>query len=215
MRLTSATWTAIAHTGVALGVAALAWTSLPPGAGVATNYLGFDGVRHAGVSREILWLLPFVSAIVTLAMMAVRQRLREETAALPLEVTMVAVTGVLLVTEAALVGRAFDPAFNVLRPVAGAVGVLLIAVGNYLGKARRNAIFGVRTPWTLADATVWDRTHRFTGAGMVGGGVVLLVLAILLRDTTALGAAMAVCAAVPPLAGAARSRSLHRDLQRG
>ena len=53
-------------------------------------------------------------------------------------------------------------------------GVLLLALlGNVLGKVRRNFWVGVRTPWTLADVRVWERTHRlaawlFTVAGLVG-----------------------------------------------
>jgi uncharacterized membrane protein len=129
--------------------------------------------------------------------------------------TMISVVGVLMVTELALVGRAIDPAFNVLRPVAAAVGVLLIAVGNYLGKARRNAIFGLKTPWTLADDTVWDRTHRFTGLGMVLGGIVLIAIALMVGEATVLGLAIGACAALPPLAGIARSAGLYRQAQRG
>src|SRR6185503_8795883 len=98
--------------------------------------------------------------------------------------------------------------FNVLQPVGAATGVLLIAVGNYLGKARRIAVFGVRTPWTLADATVWDRTHRFTGAAMVLGGLVLIALSLLLKDTAVVGLAIALCSAAPPLAGVVRSASI-------
>src|SRR4029077_13644458 len=115
-----------------------------------------------------------------------------------------AVAGLLLVTENALVGRAFQPDFDVMRPVAVATGVLLLAIGNYLGKARQNAIFGLRTPWTLADATVWDRTHRFAGPGMVGGGLLLIVLGLLLHDPMALGLCIAACTAIPLLVAVGR-----------
>ncbi|HEY0437172.1 MAG TPA: SdpI family protein, partial [Phenylobacterium sp.] len=146
---------------------------------------------------------------------AASRRPGAEAAALPLDMTMIAVVGLLLVTENALVGRAFRPDFDVLRPVTMATGVLLLAIGNYLGKARRNAVFGLRTPWTLADATVWDRTHRFTGAGMVLGGVLLIALGFLLHDSVALGLAIGVCTAVPLLAGVARSAGLRRTQPHG
>jgi uncharacterized membrane protein len=216
MKLSPATLTAVLLTGVTTAVALWAWTVLPPGGGVPVNYLGLDGLRHAGVSRAVLWVMPFVCAVVTLSLtLAGRRRAMVETAALPLDITMIAVVGVLMVTQFALVGRAADPAFNVLRPVAASVGVLLIAVGNYLGKARRNAIFGLKTPWTLADDTVWDRTHRFTGLGMVLGGLVLIAVSLLVAEATVLGAAIALCAALPPLAGVVRSASLAHRAQRG
>ena len=51
-----------------------------------------------------------------------------------------------------------------------ATGVMLIVVGNILGKLRANYVIGIRTRWTLADPTVWDKTHRFTGRLMFAGG---------------------------------------------
>lgn len=214
MRPSAAFWIAAALVAATLAVAIWAWMSLPAGAGVPVNYLGMDGHRHTSASRDLLWLLPFVSAMVTIGLTAAARRPGAEAAAQPLEMTMIAVAGLLLVTQNALVGRAFQPDFDVLRPVAVATGVLLLAVGNYLGKARRNAIFGIRTPWTLADATVWDRTHRFTGVGMVLGGVALIGLGLVLRDSVALGAAIGVCAGAPPLVGVVRSASLYRTLPR-
>ena len=52
-------------------------------------------------------------------------------------------------------------------------------IGNVLGKVKRNFWMGVRTPWTLADPIVWDRTHRvaawlFVAAGLIGGVLALL-----------------------------------------
>ncbi|MDB5474820.1 MAG: hypothetical protein JWP49_331, partial [Phenylobacterium sp.] len=189
-------------------VAFAAWNGLPDGAGVPINVLGLDGVRHVGVSRDLVWLMPLVSLIVTLSF-AVGARFNGiAAAAKPYETTLVAVVGLLLVVEYALVGRAFDPAFDVMRPVAAATGALLMAVGNHLGKARQNAVFGLKTPWTLADAGVWDKTHRFTGRAMFAGGFVLLALGFLLRDGNALGVAIAACTAVPLVAGIAWSRHL-------
>lgn len=216
MRSSIAPWIAALMTAAAAGVALWVQLTLPAGAGLPTQYLGLDGVRHGQAPREVLWVIPFAAAIVTGALtFGPRRRAGAEAAALPLDMTLIAVPGVLLVAEAAMAGRAFDPAFNVMGPVAIATGVLLVAIGNYLGKARQNAIFGLRTPWTLADATVWDRTHRFTGLGMVLGGLALIALGFLLHDSDALGVSIAACAAIPPLAGIVRSAALHRGLQRG
>lgn len=54
-------------------------------------------------------------------------------------------------------------------------GLLLIVTGNYLPKARRNHFVGIRTPWTLADERVWDKTHRFAGPVLMLGGVAIAV----------------------------------------
>lgn len=53
------------------------------------------------------------------------------------------------------------------------VGVLLVVMGNYMGKIRRNWFFGVRTPWTLSSEEVWNRTHRLAGKLFILAGIVI------------------------------------------
>jgi len=50
--------------------------------------------------------------------------------------------------------------FNVGIAVAVIIGILMIIIGNYLGKIKFNYFMGIRTPWTLASETVWNKTHR-------------------------------------------------------
>lgn len=45
----------------------------------------------------------------------------------------------------------------------GVYGALLVALGNVLPKLPRNGLIGIRTPWTMADPAVWERTHRLGG----------------------------------------------------
>jgi uncharacterized membrane protein len=56
------------------------------------------------------------------------------------------------------------------------ISLLFIFIGNYMGKLRRNFWGGIRTPWTLASDTVWERTHRLGGWLFVLGGLLGLVL---------------------------------------
>lgn len=51
------------------------------------------------------------------------------------------------------------------------VGLLFIVMGNYLTRVRHNYFFGIKTPWTLADETVWRKTHRVGGILFVAAGV--------------------------------------------
>jgi len=53
-------------------------------------------------------------------------------------------------------------------------GVLMIALGNVMPKLPRNGLIGIRTPWTMADPTVWERTHRLGGYLITAAGVVSL-----------------------------------------
>lgn len=40
------------------------------------------------------------------------------------------------------------------------MGLLFIAIGYLLRKAKRNFFIGIRTPWTLSSDSVWDKTHQ-------------------------------------------------------
>lgn len=60
------------------------------------------------------------------------------------------------------------------------VGLLLILLGNVMPKARRNALFGVRTKWSMADDEVWRRSQRFGGFSAVGLGFALIMFGIFL-----------------------------------
>ncbi|HEY0754606.1 MAG TPA: SdpI family protein [Ktedonobacteraceae bacterium] len=52
-----------------------------------------------------------------------------------------------------------------------ALSVLFIVIGNYLGKVRRNFWLGIRTPWSLTNSVVWERTHRLGGWLFVAVGL--------------------------------------------
>jgi uncharacterized membrane protein len=40
------------------------------------------------------------------------------------------------------------------------LGILFFYVGILLEKAKRNWFIGIRTPWTMSNENVWDRTHK-------------------------------------------------------
>lgn len=60
------------------------------------------------------------------------------------------------------------------------MGVMLLAIGNYMPKCTMNRWMGIRVPWTYASEANWTATHRFAS-----------------RVYVALGAACLVCAFVP------------------
>ncbi len=55
------------------------------------------------------------------------------------------------------------------------VGVLYIALGNYIPKVKQNYTVGFRLRWTLDDEDNWYHTHRFGGKCMVIGGMIMMV----------------------------------------
>jgi uncharacterized membrane protein len=64
------------------------------------------------------------------------------------------------------------------------IGVLFAILGNWMGKVRRNFYVGIRTPWTLANDEVWEKTHRNGGKIMVTVGLIAAVTGFLASDAT-------------------------------
>lgn len=63
-----------------------------------------------------------------------------------------------------------------------AVGVLFMIIGNYLPKSKSNFYFGIKTPWTLSNDTVWKKTHRLGGKLFTIGGLAIILTSIFLKN---------------------------------
>jgi immunity protein, SdpI family len=77
------------------------------------------------------------------------------------------------------------------------VGVLLMIIGNYMGKLRKNFFAGIRTPWTLANDEVWERTHRIGGWLFMLAGLIVVV-ASLVNAPVAFSVGVILAAALIP-----------------
>lgn len=55
------------------------------------------------------------------------------------------------------------------------VGFLLIVIGNYLPKTKRNYTVGIKLPWTLNSDENWRKTHRLGGYTFILGGLAFLL----------------------------------------
>jgi uncharacterized membrane protein len=55
------------------------------------------------------------------------------------------------------------------------LGVLFIAIGFMLRKAKRNFFIGIRTPWTLSSDAVWDKTHKLGSVLFMVSGALSIV----------------------------------------
>jgi uncharacterized membrane protein len=67
---------------------------------------------------------------------------------------------------------------NVIRAVLPAVGLLLILLGNVMGRAQPNWVVGFRVWWTVNHPEVWRRTHRVAARWLVVDGVIVMLLGL-------------------------------------
>lgn len=83
------------------------------------------------------------------------------------------------VIQLALLSTGLGWGIPVNHLIVGAIGVMLVLIGNQLGKSRSMYLIGLRTPWTLASEEVWIKTHRLCGKLMVLGGAAMVIAALL------------------------------------
>ena len=57
-------------------------------------------------------------------------------------------------------------------------GIMFVAVGNYMTKAKKNTLVGVRTSWSMYNDNTWRKSNRF-------GAVLIMIAGLLTIVTTA------------------------------
>ncbi|MFA7249349.1 MAG: SdpI family protein [Dehalococcoidia bacterium] len=96
----------------------------------------------------------------------------------PYSVIRGALTATMGAVHGLVVATALGYPIDAGRWIPVGVGVLLIVIGNVLGKVRPNFFVGVRTPWTLTSARSWEKTHRAGGRLFVIGGIGLALTSL-------------------------------------
>ena len=56
------------------------------------------------------------------------------------------------------------------------LGLMFIAMGNWMPKIKQNSTLGIKIKWTLYNEENWNRTHRFAGFVWVIGGVIFCLM---------------------------------------
>jgi len=64
--------------------------------------------------------------------------------------------------------------FNMSQMLGLPMGMLFISIGVLMPSFKRNFFVGIRTPWSLANDKVWDKTHKFGGKAFLLAGMATL-----------------------------------------
>ena len=128
------------------------------------------------------FLIPLISIgiyVLIRVLLAAGPRLggRQATAA-NLQIAKIIIAGIILfmlIIQLAIIAQSLGVGFEITTVIMLAVSVLFIFIGNYMGKMRRNFWMGIRTPWTLTNTVVWERTHRLGGWLFVAVGLIGIV----------------------------------------
>lgn len=62
--------------------------------------------------------------------------------------------------------------FNMTQFMMPALGILFYYCGILIEHAKRNWFIGIRTPWTLSNEVVWNKTHKLGGKLFKAAGII-------------------------------------------
>jgi uncharacterized membrane protein len=165
--------------GLAFGFSAAMFSRLPDQ--IPTHWDARGQVNDYTSRAWGVWLMP----VILLAMAIILPRLPEidprrenyEKFRPSYDLVIDAVMTLLAVMHVMMLGAALGWAVHMERVAPLLVGVMLAVIGNVLPRARPNWLFGIRTPWTLTNDRVWERTHRLGGLLFVVAGILLAISA--------------------------------------
>jgi uncharacterized membrane protein len=192
-------WLAMTLVGAAFATSVVLYARLP--AVIPTHWNAAGQIDGWMPKSSGAFVAPGVSLLIVtlLVVLETRKMIRDDADDLKVRyypTVLAGVAGVCFFANLWVLTAAMGWHGALLSQMAIAVGILLVVLGNGLGKVRQNGLVGIRTPWTLADAEVWARTNRVGGWLIVLAGVVMVATGIMgfqiLPGLIAIGAAVAV-----------------------
>jgi uncharacterized membrane protein len=135
-----------------------------------------DGTANGWMPRSYgAWVLPVTNVVVMVVLVAAKtispSNWEITKFGRSYQVLVASINAFLLLITVIATWAAIGGTPNVSLWVASGGGVLLLVLGNYMGKLTKNFFIGIRTPWTLADDEVWLRTNRLGGKLFVAAGL--------------------------------------------
>jgi uncharacterized membrane protein len=176
----------IASLGVIAGMTALslwAWPLIPANAHIPVHW-DIHGAPNGYASKSFaLSVMPVLALVLTLTFAGLSllkaDEMHRASASTGYRVGWIGAVLVMAVGHAMIVLNARGIHLDIGGTSVLMVSLLMVVLGNFLGKTRRNPLVGVRTPWTYRSDYSWEKTNRMCGRLLVAVGLtVLAVLAV-------------------------------------
>lgn len=174
----------IAIVGVMFAASLWVWAHIPDGTNIAIHWNVYgqpDGFAKAPLA---LFMAPAMAALIALLFIAIPaiepRRLNLARSAKFYHAAWIGTILLMAAVHGLALYNAMHPGVQVGGIVIAAVCLLMIVIGNYLGKTRSMFLGGIRTPWTLSSEYSWQRTHSIAGKLFVLSGALGFVAVIAL-----------------------------------
>ena len=167
-----------------------AWTTLPPGSQIPIHFDIHGNPNGFAEAPVGLFMMPAIAALISVLFIALPKiEPRRFNLVHSAKFYHASWIGVVLLM-AAMHATILYSATNGGAPGGGIiiVGVclLIIVIGNYLGKTRSMFLGGIRTPWSLTSEYSWQRTHSLAGKLFMLSGIAGFVAAFVFSTLAAL-----------------------------
>ena len=100
---------------------------------------------------------------------------------------------------------------DAMKFVSMILGALLIFCGNIMPKAGRNAVFGLRTRWSMKNDRVWQQSQRFCGYACVVCGLLMILVGLFVSGAANLLAVLGLVIVWAVVSAAASYRICKKD----
>jgi uncharacterized membrane protein len=198
----------------ALVLTCIAGFVVVPAGTVLPVHWGVSGAADGFAPRELGLLMPLLIAAIAWGAVLLARRFAKagdvDAGKYPLGVVLTSITALALLIEGAIVLIGMGVEVDMVQVIAIALGALMIGLGNAMPKSQRNSLAGIRIPTTLRDPANWQATHRLTGFLSIGGGV-LLVIAALVAPANTLVWWLLACMLLPIAVGVVYSLAFARS----
>lgn len=145
-------------------------------------HFGLDGRPDNFVSKTFaVFAIPLIMTAVQL-ILSIASSTCEKEGTIPKQMNIfvrMIIPVICFTTQTAITLYCLNSFTNVPLIINCIMGIMFIALGNYLPKCRRNSLVGIRIPPTMKSDYVWEKTHRLAGRIMVIGGFLAVIFGFL------------------------------------
>ncbi len=131
------------------------------------------------------FLMPFILALLALLFIAIpridplKKNLKLSLKAYYLIVFVILI--LMITIQIASYYQNLGKSINLTFIIGVGVGALFFIIGAALPKLKKNWFAGIRTPWTLSDDTVWEKTHFLGGKLFEIAGILTIIVSFIPR----------------------------------
>ena len=157
------------------------WNSLPEKVPLHWNYEG--EIDRFGSKSELLlipFLLPFLIYIIFLIVPYIDPKDKIRNMGNKYQKIKTVLTVFMSLLAILILYSSKNQSFSNPNYIVLMIGGLITILGNYFKTIKANYFIGIRTPWTLENETVWNKTHKLGGKLWFSGGLIIVFCSIIL-----------------------------------